>query len=273
MSKIEWTDETLNLSGGCIKADETCKNCYAEKLWPRVKHTYDNKPFNVLQLRPDRLEKPLHWKTPRKIFINSMSDLFHPDMPEDFLLKAFEVFLMADWHIFQLLTKRPERMLEFIRKHGLEPLPKHLWFGISAGTQEWLNKRIEFLLNLECAVRFLSLEPLLGPISLKEANPCEGCLGKGYVEFACATEDCIECRNNDHALDGHGIGKGIHQVIVGCESGYHRRPMNIQWPLSLAEECRDAGIAFFMKQIYGEKKKLSFSEFPKELQIREFPEC
>lgn len=244
---IQWTDETLNLSGGCTKVSPECLNCYAEKLWPRVKHVYDDEPFNVLQLRPDRIEQPLRWKKPRKIFINSMSDIFHPDMPEDFLLKAFDVFLKADWHIFQLLTKRPHLMLDFIRKHGLEPLPKHLHLGTSAGTQPYLNERIGPLLDIECQVRFLSLEPLLGPISLKEANPCYECGGDGYFSHDLTKWACEECGGHDDCA-GHGIGTGIHQVITGGESGHKARAMDPNWPRGLRDDCQTAGIAFFFKQ-------------------------
>lgn len=244
---IQWTGETLNLSGGCHKVSPECLNCYAEKLWPRVKHVYDDKPFNVLQLRPDRIEQPLRWKKPRKIFINSMSDLFHPDMPEDFLLKAFEVFLKADWHIIQLLTKQPQRMLEFIRKHGLEPLPKHLWLGTSAGNQQYLNERIGPLLDIECQVRFLSLEPLLGPISLQEANPCYDCGGAGSFDSDLVKYACEECGGHEDSA-GHGIGTGIHQVIVGGESGPKGRPLDPDWVRSLRDDCQTADIPFFFKQ-------------------------
>lgn len=189
-SKIEWTDATWNPVTGCTKVSQGCKNCYAERVFPRA---YGSKPYIApngttpqewrrrkfidVQCHPERLDQPLRWKKPRRIFVNSMSDLFHESVPDEFIMRVFTVMWQpaASKHIFQILTKRPARMRRFLTSNGAatwwggcSSLWKHIQLGISCEDQQTANERIPLLLQTPAALRFLSLEPLLGPINLGE---------------------------------------------------------------------------------------------------------
>ncbi len=214
-SSIEWTDSTWNPVTGCTKISPGCKNCYAETFAERWRgipgHPYEQ-GFD-LRLWPDRLTLPLVWKEPRMIFVNSMSDLFHKDVLDDFIRRVFKVMTEANHHVFQVLTKRPERMMEWTReKYKNERLPKHIWLGTSVENQDYV-KRIAWLQKTPAQVRFLSIEPLLGPMKLEEKN---------YA--------------------------GIHWVIVGGESGPKARPMNPEWARAIKQQCQRHKVAFFFKQ-------------------------
>ena len=207
-SSIEWTEATWNPVTGCTKVSPGCAHCYAETFAERFRgvpgHPYE-RGFD-LQLRPERLEQPLTWKQPRMIFVNSMSDLFHEDIDEDYIEAVFKVMRKASWHTFQILTKRSQRMTE------LAPTlrwPDNIWMGVSVENQRW-TRRVEDLRKVPAKVRFLSCEPLLGPL----------------------------------LLDLRDIG----WVIVGGESGARARPMKPEWARDIREQCRDAGVAFFFKQ-------------------------
>ena len=208
-SSIEWTEATWNPVTGCTKVSPGCAHCYAETFAERFRgvpgHPYEN-GFD-LQLRPERLELPLTWKRPRRIFVNSMSDLFHADVPDDFIVQAFETMRRADWHTFQVLTKRPARVAELA--DVLSPWPEHVWMGTSVENQRWTT-RIDHLRRIPALVRFLSCEPLLGPLRLN--------------------------------LDG------IHWVIVGGESGPKSRPMKLEWADEIRTQCEAADVPFFFKQ-------------------------
>ena len=229
---IEWTDATWNPVTGCTKVSEGCDHCYAETIAHRFAGTkaYPN-GFDVT-LRPERLDQPLRWKRPRKVFVNSMSDLFHKDVPDDYIARVFAVMALAPQHTFQVLTKRPGRMRSLLSSEDFEsavflategrfegyfpwPLP-NVWLGTSVENQKWADVRIPQLLDTPAAVRFLSCEPLLGPISLVRdpAHPVE-------------------------ALDW---------VIVGGESGPGARPMHPEWARRLRDECFVFGVAFHFKQ-------------------------
>lgn len=207
-STIEWTEATWNPVTGCDKVSPGCAHCYAETFAERFRgvprHPYEQ-GFD-LKLWPDRLELPLTWKRSRRIFVNSMSDLFHPDVPAEFVRQVFDVMAGASWHQFQVLTKRPERALELARSL---PWPENIWMGVSVENQRWTT-RIDVLRQLPATVRFLSCEPLLGPLTLD--------------------------------LDG------IHWVIAGGESGPGARPMSPGWATSIRDQCVAAGVAFFFKQ-------------------------
>ncbi|HEY4669168.1 MAG TPA: phage Gp37/Gp68 family protein [Tepidiformaceae bacterium] len=207
-SKIEWTHATWNPVTGCTKVSPGCAHCYAETFAERFRgvpgHPYEH-GFD-LQLRPDRLELPLTWKRSRLIFVNSMSDLFHPDVPLEYIQRTFDTMERADWHKFQVLTKRPERAAELA--HRL-PWPKNIWMGTSVENQRWTN-RIDELRAIPAAVRFLSCEPLLGPLALDLS--------------------------------------GVDWVIAGGESGPRARPMKPEWVESIRDQCREQGVAFFFKQ-------------------------
>lgn len=207
-SSIEWTEATWNPVTGCSKVSPGCAHCYAETFAERWRdvagHPYES-GFD-LTLRPERLDLPLAWKRSRLIFVNSMSDLFHDDVPAAFIQGVFDTMRRADWHRFQVLTKRPERALELA---GSLPWPKNVWMGTSVENQHWTS-RVEILRKVPSAVRFLSCEPLLGPLELE--------------------------------LDG------IHWVIVGGESGPRARRMLPEWPEGIRRQCLAARVPFFFKQ-------------------------
>ncbi|MBI4895641.1 MAG: phage Gp37/Gp68 family protein [Candidatus Aenigmarchaeota archaeon] len=210
-SPIEWTNATWNPTTGCTKISAGCANCYAERLSNRLYHMGTEKYRNnfKLTLHPDALEIPLKWKEPKKIFVNSMSDLFHKDIPFSFTKKIFDVMEKASWHNFQVLTKRPEIMLEFTKQYYPNPLP-NVWLGTTVESSPW-KYRIDVLRKVPAVVRFLSLEPLIGP------------LGKLNL-------------------------KGIHWVIVGGESGYRRRPIEQEWVREIRDQCIEKKVPFFFKQ-------------------------
>jgi protein gp37 len=203
-TKIEWTDRTWNPSTGCTKVSPGCKNCYAEALTQRFTNHF--KTGFDFTLHPDRLDQPQHWRTPSRIFVNSMSDLFHEDMPLEYLKRIFEVMTACPQHVFQVLTKRHERLVEWA---PLLSWPANVWMGVSVETQAYVH-RIDFLRQVPARVRFLSCEPLLGPLDLNL--------------------------------------EGIHWVITGGESGRNFRPVDRQWVLDIRDQCLAAGVAFFHKQ-------------------------
>jgi protein gp37 len=243
---IEWTDATWNPVAGCSRVSEGCRNCYAERFSVRfsgpgqryeglVKSTPSGPRWTgKMQLVPQALDQPLRWKRPRRIFVNSMSDLFHEGLALDDILRVFEVMVKAKHHTFQVLTKRPERVLEFVRTFGLYPVgpngetgsgskwPANVWIGVSVENQAAADDRIPLLLKVPAAVRFLSCEPLLG-----------------HVDLLFAAYDGSE---------SFGQMPGLHWVIAGGESGPGARPMHPQWARSLRDQCASAGVPFFFKQ-------------------------
>lgn len=231
-SGIEWTELTWNPVTGCTKVSRGCDNCYAETLARRLlsKHyrarlpvvdSAENRtdPFAV-RLWPERLSQPRNVHEAMTIFVNSMSDLFHRDVPEEFLRAVFEEMLYADWHTFQVLTKRPGRAHRFFtRNRDLFPdgrIPEHIWVGASVEDQH-VTYRVRQLAGIPAVIRFLSCEPLLGPIKLDLT--------------------------------------GIHWVIVGGESGPVRRAMDIGWARAIRDQCLAAQVPFFFKQVGGRTPK------------------
>lgn len=215
-SHIEWTDATWNPVTGCTKISPGCKHCYAERLANRLQAMGQSNYRDgfKIALQPQMLDVPLHWKTPKRIFVNSMSDLFHPNVPLDYIRKVFSVMQRADWHQYQILTKRSDRLRELSSMLDWEP---HIWMGVSVESREYTG-RIDDLRKTGAAVKFLSLEPLLGPIQ---------------------------------KLDLHGID----WVIVGGESGPGARTMNPEWVTDLRDQCLKADLPFFFKQWGGIQKK------------------
>lgn len=215
-SGIEWTDATWNPVTGCTKISPGCKHCYAERLARRLR-AMGNPRYRdgfAVRLHPDQLNLPLHWRTPRRIFVNSMSDLFHDDVPDDYVMQVFDVMVRAGWHIFQILTKRSERLARLAVRL---PWPSHIWAGVSVENGRY-TKRIRDLRKVPSRIRFLSIEPLLGPI-------------------------------DELSLDG------IHWVIVGGESGGNRRAMDPQWARQIRDRCTEASVPFFFKQWGGRAPK------------------
>jgi protein gp37 len=215
-SHIEWTDATWNPVTGCTKISPGCKHCYAERLAERLKTMGQANYRNgfALTLQPHMLGLPLKWKTPKRIFVNSMSDLFHKDVPTDYIKRVFEVMRLAHWHQYQILTKRSERVLELSKK--LEWAPQ-IWMGVSVENEKY-TYRIDYLRRTDAHVKFLSLEPLLGP--LRSLNL-----------------------------------RGIDWAIVGGESGPGARAIDQVWVTEIRDQCLAANVPFFFKQWGGVQKK------------------
>lgn len=215
-SSIEWTDATWNPVTGCTQVSTGCDHCYAMTFAERFRgvpgHPYEQ-GFD-LRLWPQRLEMPLKWRKPRRVFVNSMSDLFHAGIPDDFIEKVFDTMASADWHIYQILTKRPQRLA---RMAPSLPWPKHIWVGVSVESNDvvW---RADFLRRVPASVRFISAEPLIGPID--------------RLNLA-----------------------GIHWVITGGESGFRHRPCNPDWVRDARDRCIEAKVAYFHKQWGGRTPK------------------
>jgi protein gp37 len=224
-SHIEWTEMTWNPVRGCTRVSEGCRNCYAERMASRF--AGDGMPYdglamittsgprwtNEVRTVPDVLHQPLKWKKPRVIFVNSMSDLFHPDIPLKFIQSVFSVMEQCPQHTFQILTKRSERLRTMASELSW---PENVWMGVSVEDSRVISRVLDLQL-VPATVRFLSIEPLIGPI-------------------------------NELPLEG------IHWAIVGGESGPGARPMNPEWVQSIYDQCRDAQVAFFFKQWGGVRK-------------------
>lgn len=227
-SSIEWTEATWNPVTGCTKVSSGCANCYAETFAERFRGV-PNHPYEQgfdLRLWPERLDLPLRWRTPRRIFVNSMSDLFHEEVPDEFIDRVFDTMRSARRHLFQVLTKRTERLVDYIatREKWWGPLHERLpnvWLGTSVETHKYMDRAL-FVSRLSSTVRFLSCEPLLGSLDLT----------------AILREK-----------------EGINWVIVGGESGPRARPMAKKWVTEIRDQCLQAHVPFFFKQWGGFNKK------------------
>ncbi len=358
-SKIEWTDKVWNPVTGCSKVSPGCENCYAERFSKRgltgdgggwLPWTARNAQYNV-RCHPDRLEKPLHWRKPRRVFVDSMSDLFHEKVPDEFIDQVFAVMAVCGGvrhrcfrrecdhegfdcetggaspreqpiQTFQVLTKRPERMRSylgaddrreriicasetlgwtwnrFVPESAGWPL-RNVWLGYSASTQKDLDAGASHLLATPAAVRFLSLEPLLGPIDLMYPET----LWKDGPPMCCNGTDCgCQGRPVDPPFIWGGVdSKMIDWVIVGGESGPGARPCNVEWIRSIVNQCREAKVPVFVKQLgrhpydahdtlkgdgkggmkkvgeqrapwdLDDRKGANPDEWPEDLRVREFP--
>ena len=213
ITAIEWTDSTWNPVTGCTKVSRGCDNCYAERFAERFRGVSGH-PFEMgfdLQLRDERLSQPLRWRRPRRIFVNSMSDLFHKDVPWDFVDRVFDVMERADWHIFQVLTKRSSLMRDYLRgRYGGTLVPAHIWCGVSVEDRAALV-RVRHLQDSPVAIRFLSIEPMLDSVG----------------EFDVS---------------------GISWVIVGGESGPGARTLEEEWVCEVRDLCEENRVPFFFKQ-------------------------
>lgn len=291
---IQWTDATWNPVRGCTKVSPGCAHCYAETFAERFRgvkgHPYEQ-GFD-LRLVPEKLDAPLHWKTPRRVFVNSMSDLFQENVPDELIARVFAVMALSPQHTFQILTKRPGRMLAWFNwdegdidvedlvggalhdHHGITPsgdpacgeeffyfdwpLP-NVWLGVSVENQHFADERIPLLLQTPAAVRFISGEPLLGPVCLTDIKQqiLHKMEGDNHIHI-----DALRCVVPPH----------IDWVICGGESGFGARAMQLEWARSLRDQCKAAGAAFFMKQLGGMRDKHGeMEDFPEDLRIREFP--
>jgi protein gp37 len=245
LSKIEWTDATWNPIRGCTKVSPGCKHCYAERFAERFRGV-EGHPFEQgfdLRLVPQKLADPFRWSEPRMIFVNSMSDLFQQKVPLSFITKVASTMQLANWHTYQVLTKRSGRMRELLlgalKEYAAEG---HIWWGVSVEDRKYGIPRIADLQATPAAVRFLSIEPLLEDI--------------GQISL-----------------------EGISWVIVGGESGPGARPMQEEWVISIQEQCATAGVPFFFKQWGGVRKKVhgrtlkgrTHDGFPRRLQHPTLP--
>lgn len=289
-TEIAWTDATWNPTSGCTRVSEGCRHCYIDRTPPfRMNGRKFVHGTTGVQLHPDRLDQPLKWKKPRRIFVNSLSDLFHEDVPDRFIDQVMRAMANTKRHVYQVLTKRPERMLDYLSgwwkrcyqdSETGEYIPvnpcQHIWFGVSVESQETADERIPLLLQTPAAVRFVSAEPLLGPVDLEV----------GLEAF----------HSHDPMLNRNP--SPISWVIVGGESGPGARPCDVAWIRAIKEQCQSAGVPVFVKQL-GSKpfsepdriihrkstQKLSngfyrfltdrkggdWSEWPEDLMVREFP--
>lgn len=236
-SAIEWTEHTWEPVQGCTPVSAGCRNCYAERLATgRLRRFYPD-GFGKVITRQNKLDQPLHWRKPARIFVCSRSDLFHPDVPDEFIDSVFfamtNPFSNSQRHTFLILTKRIDRVL----KGAWSPEWKHIWLGVSVEDQQTADKRIPILLQIPAAMRFVSYEPALGPVD--------------FSQFA------------RHGLDW---------LIIGCESGPHRRPFVYEWAEQVIIDCWDAGVPVFMKQIpVNGRVSRDPAEWPLHFQRREYP--
>jgi len=219
-TQIEWTDATWNPVTGCTKITRGCDFCYAERFSERFRGVPGH-PFESgfdLKLRPERLTQPLSWRQPRRIFVNSMSDLFHKEIPRSFIDSVFDTMEAANWHTFQVLTKRSSLLTRYLHnRYGAGKSPPHIWLGVSI--EDAKNTiRLKHLRDSRASVKFVSFEPLLGSV--------------GKIDL-----------------------KGIDWAIVGGESGPHSRPMEEDWAIEIRDQCRSDKVAFFFKQWGGVRPK------------------
>ena len=314
-SKIEWCDATWNPVTGCTRVSEGCRNCYIERTPAFRIHgrKFANGTTGV-QLHPERLDQPLKWKRPRRIFVNSLSDLFHEDVPDSFIDQVMRAMANTKRHTYQVLTKRPARMLTYLsgwwkrcyqdfetgESIPVDPCP-HIWFGVSVESQETADERIPILLQTPAAVRFVSAEPLLGPVKIN----FERCYRTQHVDrlshgFLFDGDDpyvvCAWCGERRDAITNRLIGSSfssrIDWVIVGGESGPGSRPCDLAWIRSVKDQCQAAAVPVFIKQlgsrpydrvgddpgmdgmyrmILRDRKGGDWNELPEDLRVREFP--
>ena len=209
-TKIEWTDYSWNPVTGCTKISAGCKNCYAERIAKR----FWDRPFSEVKLHPNRMSNPSDWKKPKKIFVCSMSDLFHEDVPMDFIADVFDEMICHSRHTFMVLTKRPLKMMAFTQWYGYSStVANNIWFGVSVENQELANERIPILLQTPASKRFVSVEPMLELINFLKIAPI-----------------------------------GIDWVICGAESGVGARPFDMMWAKELKNQCLEIYVPFFFKQ-------------------------
>ncbi|MFD7109108.1 phage Gp37/Gp68 family protein [Streptomyces microflavus] len=327
MSKIEWTEQTWNPTTGCDRISPGCDNCYALTMAKRLKgmgsakYQTDGDPRTSgpgfgITTHPDTLTEPLRWKKPRKVFVNSMSDLFHARVPRDFLAQVFAVMAATPQHTYQILTKRPERAARILGggckcghpngehfrasmewaatshsptyvpglEHGIYhrsgwPLP-NVWIGTSVENQKYADLRIPALLKTPAAVRFLSCEPMVGPVNLGNA------LRSDLYRCSCGTwerdgEQHPRCADCGHSWSSKPGNSAIDWVIIGGESGPGARPFQPDWATSLIEDSRAAGAAPFVKQLgtlwardnnASDTKGGNPDDWPVELRVREYPQ-
>ena len=234
-TKIEWAEESWNPVTGCTPVSEGCQNCYAARMARRLAGRCGypaDEPFRVT-LHPERLEQPAKWRKPRRIFVCSMGDLFHPDIRWEYIYDVFLAMYNAGWHTFLVITKRPERMKAIIEEH-IPHVADNIWLGVTAENQARGDERIPVLLSIPAAVHFVSIEPCLGPVDLLRA-----------IQVGFGRQAPLD---NINFVDG--LGYGLDWVILGCETGPGRRTMQPVWARDVKDQCVAAGVPLFLKQMY-----------------------
>ena len=270
-SNIEWTEKVWNPVTGCTQISAGCRNCYAEKMSKRLKGMGQKKYQNGFKVmrHHDALDEPTKWKKPKRIFVCSMGDLFHKDVPFNFIHEVFDMMKQTEQHTFLILTKRPERMKECVtRISKLEALGwsmgfwSHVHLGVSVEDQASADERIPLLLQTPAVKRFVSYEPALGPVDFGRWLParweCQGCgyrtnsdVGScnGYCQdstgASCNAVSCPSCGKHHY---WSGSMASLHQIIMGGETGPGARPMHPDWARSVRDQCKEAGVPFFFKQ-------------------------
>ena len=226
-TKIEWADRVWNPTVGCTPVSAGCAHCYAKRMYDRF---FQSKPFSEVQLHPIRLVDPQKWKVPARVFVNSMSDLFHEDVRFSYVEMVFVAMSKSPRHTFMVLTKRPERMNEYFednRRRNIEVVLDNVWLGVSVEDQKTADERIPLLLQTPPAKRFVSVEPMLGAVDLEP-----------FLKLPPLHVD----------IKGKSTWSGIDWVICGGESGPGARPMRADWARGLRDQCVAAGVPFFFKQ-------------------------
>lgn len=278
-SKIEWTEETWNPVTGCTKISPGCANCYAEKMARRLagRYGYPEAPHHFdVTLHPDRLDQPLRWRKPRRVFVCSMGDLFHDDVPWSFRDRVFETMMNSSQHTYQVLTKRPEAACDYLTEIDGPNIDlrvtrwwPNVWLGVTAENQETADERIPVLLQTPAAVRFVSVEPMLGPVDLEMYFP-------EYDHRPTYSFYPDSFRGNGKSIL---VKPGIDWAIIGCESGPNRRPIPYKWALDLVHQCQFHDVPVFVKQLpllpehaaAGAPVSKNPDEWPEELRVREYP--
>lgn len=285
-TNIQWTERTWNPVVGCTRVSAGCDHCYAFDFHDRRMYApyikakragkelkvppQFHKPFSQVQCLGDRLDLPKHWRKPSRVFVNSMSDLFHEQVPGEFINRVWMTMYNTKQHTYQILTKRPERLLEWTHQKARacgwpvkEIWPSWIWLGVSVENQEAADKRIPTLIDTPAAVRFLSCEPLLGPVDLYQWLVAEG--DSKFAEWNLAM---------------YGFSQPLSWVIVGGESGPKARPMEPEWAKEILEQCQIARVPAFMKQmgaVWAKAHKSANShgsimeEWPTEYLVRQYP--
>lgn len=302
-TSIEWTDKTWNPVTGCVEVSPGCDRCYARTFAERWRgipgHPYQA-GFDVT-LRPERLGQPASWTSPARVFVNSMSDLFHEQVPDEYLARVFATMAATPRHTYQVLTKRHARMRAVLANGGQRlieaavdeataqalyeaewPLP-NVWLGVSAEDQHWADIRIPVLLDTPAAVRFVSCEPLLGPIELGEwLRPVPGCRHAHPLDGLCAHPQAVtpECHRYADCPASPDAYHGLDWLIVGGESGPGARPMDLAWVEALVAVAESVSLPIFVKQLGtawsrahgGPAKGGDPAAWPQQLRVRQFPD-
>ncbi len=305
-SGIQWTEATWNPVTGCSKVSQGCKNCYALRDWPRLSaprpkpNAYTGRAFTDVMCHPERLDQPLRWTKPRRVFVNSMSDLFHEAVPDEFIQSVFTVMAIAWAHTFQILTKRPDRMQSLLSRwraddmytywHSYSGAPREIdswplpnvWLGVSVEDQATADERIPLLLQTPAAVRFVSYEPALAGVEFDRIMRNDGWVVDSLRGVYSRHHD--EGFDHPAAIEECGGGPRLDWVIVGGESGPKARPCVIGWVRDTVRQCKAASVAVFVKQLGAlptnreglphylmDRKGGDMAEWPEDLRVREFP--